>query len=135
MRWQISETEAYYGSEDTACHASRGRTKRTEIMYAAGGHAYIYLCYGIHEMFNVVSGLPGSPEAVLIRGLSGINGPGRVTRATEITRALNRTYLVTSKDIWLEDHGGTVSYTTAPRIGIDYAKPDDRQRLWRFISA
>ena len=135
LRLRITETEAYFGESDTACHARRGRTPRTDIMYAAGGHAYIYLCYGMHEMFNIVSGSEGFPEAVLIRGLEGLNGPGKLTRALAITRDLNREDLTVSKRLWLEDDGADVAFTTAPRIGIGYASARDQKRLWRFTLA
>ena len=69
IRRRITETEAYCGEEDTACHAHKGRTARTDVMYSPGGCAYIYLCYGMHEMLNVVTGPEGRPEAVLIRAL------------------------------------------------------------------
>ena len=135
LRLRITETEAYYGEADTACHARRGRTPRTDIMYAAGGHAYIYLCYGMHEMLNVVSGAADFPEAVLIRGVEGADGPGRLTRALGITRGLNREDLTVSKRLWIEDDGTAVAFTTAPRIGIAYASARDRRRRWRFAVA
>ena len=74
MQRRITETEAYCGEEDTACHAHKGRTARTDVMYASGGCAYIYLCYGMHEMLNVVTGPEGRPEAVLIRGVEDAEG-------------------------------------------------------------
>ena len=74
VRRRITETEAYCGEEDTACHAHKGRTARTDVMYSPGGCAYIYLCYGMHEMLNVVTGAEGRPEAVLIRGVEGAEG-------------------------------------------------------------
>ena len=135
LRLRITETEAYHGEADTACHARRGRTPRTDIMYAAGGHAYIYLCYGMHEMLNIVSGIEDFPEAVLIRGVEGLNGPGKLTRALAITRDLNREDLAASKRLWLEDDGADVAFTTAPRIGIGYASARDRARRWRFTLA
>ena len=81
LRARIVETEAYFGEEDTACHAHRGRTPRTDVMYAPGGYAYVYLCYGMHDMLNVVTGPADHPEAVLVRGVEGAVGPGRVTKA------------------------------------------------------
>ncbi len=132
LRLRITETEAYYGEEDTACHANRGRTPRTAIMYADGGHAYVYLCYGIHELLNIVTGNEGFPEAVLVRGVVGHPGPGRLTRALQITRALNGEDLVHSRQLWLEDEGFRCACAVSPRIGIGYASARDRARLWRF---
>src|SRR5258708_7925577 len=82
----ITETEAYHGETDLACHASKGRTRRTETLYAAGGIWYVYLCYGVHEMLNLVVGPSDWPAAVLIRGIDGIVGPGRLTKALKIDR-------------------------------------------------
>ena len=132
MRRRITETEAYFGEEDTACHAHKGRTRRTDVMYAPGGCAYIYLCYGMHEMLNVVTGPAGHPEAVLIRGVEGAEGPGRLTKTLAITRALNREDLVTSNRLWIETDGSRVAFTASPRIGIGYASKRDQARKWRF---
>jgi DNA-3-methyladenine glycosylase len=134
LRLRITETEAYFGEDDTACHASRGRTPRTAVMYGDGGHAYIYLCYGMHEMFNIVSGCGGVPEAVLVRGVEGFAGPGRLTRALAISRVLNGIDLTRSRELWLEDDGTSGAFTAAPRIGIGYASPRDRARRWRFTT-
>ena len=82
-RLRITETEAYWGEEDTACHASRGRTKRTEVMYREAGTVYVYLCYGMHWMLNLVTGRVDQPEAVLIRACESAEGPGRLTKAME----------------------------------------------------
>lgn len=133
LRYRITETECYFGEEDTACHASRGKTERTKLLYGKGGTAYVYLCYGIHSLFNVVSGREGHPEAVLIRGVEGYNGPGKLTRAMEIDRSLNEEDLTTSKRLWLEDDGYRPRYITAKRVGIDYATEEYREILWRFI--
>src|SRR5450631_3066195 len=86
----ITEVEAYDGEHDLASHARFGRTARTDVMYAAGGVWYVYLCYGVHEMLNVVVGPRDWPAAVLIRGIEGASGPGRVTKALGIDRKLNR---------------------------------------------
>ena len=86
---RISETEAYCGEEDTACHAHKGRTKRTEVMYAQAGTVYIYLCYGMHWMLNIVTGEKDKPEAVLIRACVEAPGPGRLTKKVGITGTLN----------------------------------------------
>ena len=134
LKYRIMETECYFGEEDTACHASKGKTERTKILYEKGGTAYVYLCYGIHSLFNVVSGMEGHPEAVLIRGVEGYNGPGKLTRIMEIDRSLNTEDMVTSDKLWLEDDGCQMSYKTAKRVGIDYATEEYRDILWRFIA-
>ena len=132
MRRRITETEAYCGEDDTACHAHKGRTPRTDVMYSTGGCAYIYLCYGMHEMLNIVTGPEGRPEAVLIRGVEGAEGPGRLTKLLYINRSLNREDLVASERLWLESSGSRVKFTAAPRIGIGYASKRDQSRKWRF---
>ncbi len=132
LRRRITETEAYCGEDDTACHAHKGRTARTDVMYSAGGCAYIYLCYGMHEMLNVVTGPAGRPEAVLVRGVEGADGPGRLTKLFKIDRSLNREDLVRSNRLWLESDGIRVKFTASPRIGISYASLRDQRRKWRF---
>ena len=132
IRLPITETEAYVGEKDTACHAHKGRTKRTDVMYNAGGVSYVYLCYGIHHLLNVVTGQVDEPEAVLIRSVQGITGPGRLTKALQIDMSLNRVDLTHSDELWLED-GVQLPYITTPRIGIDYADDEDRLRHWRFV--
>jgi DNA-3-methyladenine glycosylase len=132
QKLRITETEAYYGEEDTACHAHKGKTERTAIMYEDGGHAYIYLCYGVHWLFNVVSGRAGFPEAVLIRGVEGFNGPGKLTKHLNIDKTLNKENMVISKQLWIEDDGKRPLFTAAERIGIEYASEKDKKRLWRF---
>src|SRR5947207_2134096 len=82
----ITEVEAYVSEKDLACHASKGRTKRTEVMYQPGGRWYVYLCYGVHEMLNLVTGPADYPAAILIRGLETVRGPGRVTKQLGIGR-------------------------------------------------
>lgn len=133
LRYRITETEAYFGEEDTACHAHRGRTARTETLYRQGGVAYVYLCYGIHSLINVVSGSEGHPEAVLLRGVEGYCGPGKLTKALGITREQNGVPFSQNGVLWIEDDGVEVSYTTSARVGIDYADEPDRNRKWRFI--
>ncbi|HBE12958.1 MAG TPA: 3-methyladenine DNA glycosylase [Clostridiales bacterium] len=133
IRLRITETECYYGEIDTACHAHKGKTPRTETLYRQGGCAYVYVCYGIHSMLNVVSGPEGFPEAVLIRGVQGYAGPGKLTKALHIDRSLNGENFSKSNKLWLEDDGYESSYKTAKGVGIEYAHPFDRDRLWRFI--
>ena len=131
-RYIITETEAYRGSEDKACHASKGRTDRTEVMYHEGGRLYVYLVYGIHWMLNVVTGLSNNPQAVLVRGLKNLNGPGRITRTLRIDKSFNGEDLILSSRIWIEDTGLTADYKTSERIGIDYAGEYWKTRPWRF---
>lgn len=134
LRYRIMETECYFGEEDTACHASKGRTERTATLYKRGGTAYVYLCYGIHSLFNVVTGKEDHPEAVLIRGVAGYNGPGKLTRAMAIDRELNGEDMVSSSRLWLEDDGYRPVVREAKRVGIDYATPEYRDILWRYIA-
>ena len=132
-RARITETECYLGTADTACHASKGMTDRNRVMWDKGGTVYVYLCYGMHHMLNVVTGHKGEPEAVLIRGIEGHPGPGRVTKFLGIDRKLNGGDLVLSDEIWIEDDGSApAEYETSPRVGIDYADEADRVRPWRF---
>lgn len=130
---RISETEAYCGESDTACHASRGRTKRTEVMYMDAGTVYVYLCYGIHWMLNIVTGEENAPEAVLIRACMEAKGPGKLTKALGITGEYNRSSVVTSDALWIGDDGFRCEIALDKRVGIGYASQEDQDRLWRFI--
>lgn len=135
-RHRITEVEAYHGESDLACHASKGRTKRTDVLYRAGGVWYVYLCYGIHEMLNVVTGPAERPSAVLIRGVEGISGPGRVTKQLAIDRALNGAPAARSSGLWMEDDGFVLpkgGFDVTPRIGVDYAGPIWSLKPWRFL--
>ena len=132
LRLRIMETEAYCGESDTACHAHKGRTKRTEVMYMAAGTIYIYLCYGVHWMLNIVTGEENEPEAVLIRACEGrANGPGKLTKALKITGILNRSSIL-GDELWIEDDGFRCSVATDRRVGIGYASEEDQSKLWRF---
>ncbi len=133
IKLRITETESYYGKEDTASHAHKGKTPRNEPMYEKGGITYIYLCYGMHNLLNVVSGEKENPEAVLIRGVEGYDGPGKLTKAMQITKLLNRVDLTKSKEIWIEDDGVKLDYIQTPRIGINYAFEEYRNKKWRFV--
>ena len=143
----IAETEAYAGEIDRASHAYGGRrTNRTEVMYRAGGVSYVYLCYGMHNLFNIVTGPENVPHAVLIRGiilLEGekaacnrtgkklikgqlIEGPGNTTKTMGISREHNG-LLLTGNTLWLEDDGTKVApgdIVVSERIGVDYAGKD-----------
>lgn len=131
--YPITETEAYRGEEDLACHARKGRTQRTEMMYHAGGVLYVYLVYGIHWMLNIVTGPSEVPQAVLIRGVKGIEGPGRLTKSLGIDKSYNSEDLTTSSRIWLNHTNTPPRYKTTPRIGIDYAGPLWKEKPWRFV--
>jgi len=152
----ITETEAYAGVTDKASHAYGGRrTKRTEPMFGAGGKAYVYLCYGIHHLFNVVTNDSGTPHAVLIRAgqpLVGeqimlerrqravvdarlLGGPGSLAKALGITTALTGASL-RGRQVWIEDHDTMLdesAITVGPRIGIDYAE-EDAACPYRFVA-
>lgn len=146
----ITETEAYAGVVDKASHAYAGRrTERTEIMYASGGITYVYLCYGIHSLLNIVTGEKGVPHAVLIRAIKPYigteiiqkrrkyktpltSGPGTLTRALGITRKQNGLSLL-SKEVWVEKGISVSSIENTPRIGIDYAE-EDASLPYRFIA-
>ena len=129
----ITETEAYLGEEDLACHASKGRTKRTDIMYAVGGHVYVYLIYGMYWMLNVVTGPENHPQAVLIRGIDSITGSGKVGRELKMDKTFYSENLMNSTRIWIENAPDTVSFRTAPRLGIEYAGEEWKNKPWRFI--
>ncbi|RTL47568.1 MAG: DNA-3-methyladenine glycosylase [Sphingobacteriales bacterium] len=144
---RIVETEAYYGTTDKASHAYGGRyTQRTQTMYAAGGCAYVYLCYGIHHLFNVVTGPKNIPHAVLIRSIepvTGINtmlqrmgksmadysigrGPGNVSKALGIHR-LHNGCLLNDKQLYIAEDGfvlNELDWIATKRIGVDYAGQD-----------
>lgn len=131
----ITEVEAYDGERDLACHASKGCTPRTEVMYRAGGCWYVYLCYGMHEMLNLVTGPAGEPAAILIRGLEGVNGPGRLTKRLGIDRRLNGTPAAPASGLHVEDHGLRIPRSRlrrGPRVGVDYAGPVWAAKPWRF---
>jgi DNA-3-methyladenine glycosylase len=150
---RVVEAEAYVGVEDRASHAFGGRrTARTETMYAAGGAAYVYLVYGLHHQFNVVTGAEGSPHAVLVRALEPLegvglmrlrrpakddralaSGPGKLCQALGIDRTFDGADL-TGGRAWLEDDGARVSpkeIASGPRVGVAYAA-EYALRPWRF---
>lgn len=130
---RISETEAYCGTADTACHAHKGRTKRTEVLYADAGTIYIYLCYGMHWLMNVITGDVDDPQGVLIRACVEAEGPGKLTKKLGITGNLNRGSVVDSDILWIADDGFQCSIRTDKRVGIGYASQEDQDKPWRFI--
>lgn len=136
VRHRITETEAYDGPLDLACHGSRGRTPRTAALFGPAGHWYVYLCYGIHELLNLVTGPAGYPAAVLIRGVDRYSGPGRVTRSLGIDRTFYGRPAAPGSGLWIEDDGfepPPAQVLATPRIGIDYAGPEWASKPWRFV--
>ncbi|HEY4789008.1 MAG TPA: DNA-3-methyladenine glycosylase [Bacteroidales bacterium] len=129
--YKITETEAYRGEEDLACHASKGRTPRTEVMYHKGGKVYVYLIYGMYQMLNFVTAGENNPQAVLIRGIEGFEGPGKLTKHLQIDKSFYGEDLAKSERLWVENDGILPGYVTGKRVGIDYAGPW-KEKLWRF---
>jgi len=146
----ITEVEAYEGLEDKASHAARGLTPRTKVMFGVAGYWYVYLIYGMYWMLNVVTGKKGHPSAILIRGLKGFKGPGRLTKALYIDKKLNGKLANRKTGLWIEDRKmrignpptrkaseGDFRFLKAkikkgPRIGVDYAGPVWSKKHWRF---
>ncbi len=136
---RIVEVEAYVGPEDRASHASRGKTKRTEVMFGQAGITYVYLIYGMYHCFNIVTEREGYPAAILVRAVeleSGelVDGPGRLCRRFDISRAHNRHDLTLGGQLWVEDRGERVvprMIVRAPRIGVDYAG-EWAEKPWRL---
>lgn len=150
----ITETEAYCGRNDKACHANNGkRTARTEVMFQQGGKSYVYLCYGVHNLFNITSNIDGLADAILIRAIQpqdGVeimlerrnkpslhkslsSGPGTLTKALAIDKSFYGADLQ-GPDVWIEDIGQQLSpsqVVETTRIGVDYAG-EDALRPWRF---
>lgn len=149
----IVETEAYCGKTDSACHARRGKTPRNAVMFGQPGHSYVYFTYGMHYMLNLVTEEEGNPCAVLIRALrplTGIaemeirrkkhgteltSGPAKLCQAFGIDKSLNGWDLTCGKELWVENYRSIPDklVLATPRIGIDYAKKEHRQALWRYL--
>jgi DNA-3-methyladenine glycosylase len=133
--WPITETEAYTGAHDLACHGRFGETPRTAVMFGPAGVWYVYFIYGMYWMLNVVTDTPGHPAAVLIRGAGPANGPGKLTKQLGITRAENGLAVDPSSKLWLADAGLRVprrEVVRTPRIGVDYAG-EWRDKRYRFV--
>ena len=148
----IVETEAYLGSEDSASHAFKGKTKRTQIMFGEGGRAYIYLVYGMHYLLNVVTGAKEVPQCVLFRALEPLqgqhimqknrsrhanqltNGPAKLCQAFGIDNSLYGCDMTKKNILWIEEYQSILptEISTGPRIGINYAQEEHIQAKWRF---
>ena len=135
---RIIEVEAYVGPQDKACHASKGRTPRTDVLFGLPGTSYVYLIYGMYYCLNVVTEREEFPAAVLIRAIEVdgvlIDGPGRLCRALQIDRGLNRVDLTARESLWFEDRGGRIlreQVAALSRIGVDYAGAWAK-KPWRF---
>ena len=129
---RITETEAYRGEEDTACHASKGRTPRTEVLYGKPGYIYIYLCYGMHWLMNIVTGRENQPQCVLVRACEIYNGPAKLTKKLGMDKSFNGEPVFGNRRLRIEDDGFLPEIETLPRVGINYASPEYRDILWSF---
>jgi DNA-3-methyladenine glycosylase len=149
----IVETEAYCGETDSACHAHRGKTPRNAVMFGKPGYAYVYFTYGMHYMLNLVTEAEGNPCAVLVRAIvpvTGVkemeslrkrkgaeltNGPAKICQALNIDKSLNGWDLTLGSKLWVENYKSfpAKSILPTPRIGINYAKKEHREALWRFL--
>ncbi len=145
-KYLITEVEAYDGPKDKASHASRGKTLRNTPMFGEAGRWYVYFTYGMHWMLNIVTGPQNYPAAVLIRGVKGINGPARITKALKINKRFNNKIASSKTGLWIENNpgfensrlrqgfGGQVKFKieNSPRIGVNYAGPIWSKKKWRF---
>ncbi len=134
-KYKIIETEAYEGFKDKASKAHRGQTPGNTPMFSGSGTIYVYFTYGMHFMVNIVCGKVGHPAAVLIRGVEGIVGPGRLTKKLSIDRALNQKILSKKSCLWIEDGKlpNNQKIIRTPRIGIDSSGPIWSKKLYRFV--
>ena len=131
--YRITEVEAYRGEEDKACHASKGRTKRNDVMYWEGGHIYVYLIYGMYWMLNIVTGEKDNPQAILIRGVECYDGPGKLTRKMNIDKSFYGEDIYMSNRLWIEEDGHTADFIQTPRINVDYAGDYWKNKFWRYV--
>ena len=134
IRLNITEIEVYRGEDDLACHASKGKTDRTQIMFEEGGKVYVYLIYGMYWLLNFTAGEEGIPQAILIRGTEEVSGPGRIGRFLQLDKSFYGEDLGTSNRLWLE-YGETIeeeSMEHLPRVGVDYAGSYWAGILWRW---
>jgi DNA-3-methyladenine glycosylase len=135
LSFAITETEAYEGVHDLASHSSKGRTARTEVMFGPAGYFYVYRIYGLHWMLNVVTGDVGEATAVLIRGVEGVVGPGRVAAALGIDATLHGKQASPDSGLWFEYAGDNKRrrIKRTARIGVEYAGPIWANKKLRFV--
>lgn len=134
IRKRITEVEVYK-QDDSACHAFKGKTKRNAPLFGDAGTIYVYLCYGLHNIVNIVTGENGNAQGIMLRGLDNTFGSGKVGKILHANLSLNFQNITTSDELWLEDDGFIVNpknVITEKRIGISYAKEEDQNKLWRF---
>ena len=133
----ITEVEAYVGPKDKASHASRGKTLRTEVMFGKPGYWYVYLIYGMYHCLNIVTEKKEYPAAILIRGVEGVSGPGRVSKYFGIDRSFNAKSAGRKNGLWIEDRGVKLKprqIRRGKRIGVEYAGVW-KDKKWRFYVA
>jgi DNA-3-methyladenine glycosylase len=136
LRGRITETEAYDGFEDRASHAHRGVTVRNKVMFGPAGCSYVYLCYGVHWLLNLTTREAGYPAAVLIRGVAGASGPGRLSQHFQVDKRFNEVPLTRVAGLWVEasnDAPDRSEILATPRIGVDYAGAEWAAMPWRFV--
>ena len=141
LRGRIVETEAYVGEHDLACHAAKGRTERTEVMFGPPGFAYVYFIYGMYTMLNIVTGTKGVAQAVLVRAAepldgwgANLSGPGRLATQFHINRADNGLDLTGDRMFLLQGAEQRPVIAVSRRIGVDYAR-EWRDAPLRFYDA
>lgn len=135
----VTEVEAYIGMKDKACHAAKGKTQRNKVMFKEGGVWYVYLCYGMYWMLNIVTEKKDFPSAILIRGIrtenKNLNGPGKLTAGLHIDKKFNEREAIPKYGLWFEDEGIKIdsqNIQCGKRIGISYAG-EWQHKLWRFF--
>lgn len=134
LYFMITEVEAYDGPYDKASHAYKGKTARNEPMFGEGGIWYVYVVYGMHNMLNIVTCKEGYPAAVLIRGVEGINGPGKLTKILKIDKKLNKKEAIPKNNLWIDERGVKIRKSQikiSPRIGVNYAE-EWKDKNYRF---
>ena len=129
----ISDIEVYRGEEDLACHASKGKTPRNQIMYQEGGRVYVYLIYGMYWLLNITTGTAENPQAILIRGTKQIDGPGRIGKILKLDKSFYGEVITSSQRLWIEyGNKSKEKILKIPRVGINYAGEYWANIPWRY---